>query len=262
MSILDEIFASKRLEVAAAQQQRPLEEVRRLAESAAPALPFAAALRRPSLQAPVRLIAEVKCASPSRGLLAAHFDPIQLATIYQQNGAAAISVLTDAPYFKGALLYLEQIAALQPRLPLLRKDFIYAPYQVYEGRAAGADAILLIAAHLERQQLADLHALARALGMDALVEVHNAGEVEQALAVSPTLVGINNRDLHDFKVDLDTCLRLRATIPPGVTVVAESGIHTAADVSRLAAAGMDAMLVGEALVTAADTAQKIRSLLP
>ena len=262
MSILDEIFASKRLEVEAAQKQRPLVEVRRMAESAAAALPFAGALRRPSLQAPLRLIAEVKCASPSRGLLAAHFDPIQLATIYQQNGAAAISVLTDARYFKGALLYLEQIAALQPRLPLLRKDFIYDPYQVYEGRASGADAILLIAAYLDLQQLADLHALVCALGMDALVEVHNGDELEQALTVSPTLVGINNRDLHDFKVDLDTCLRLRASIPSSVTVVAESGIHSAADVSRLAAAGMDAMLVGEALVTAADTALKIRSLLP
>jgi indole-3-glycerol phosphate synthase len=261
MSILDEIFATKHIEVAAARKQRPLVEMRRLAEAAMPALPFATALRRPAPQAPLRLIAEIKCASPSRGLLSAHFDPIQLATLYQQNGAAAISVLTDETYFKGSLLYLQQIAALQLGLPLLRKDFIDDPYQIYEGRAAGADAILLIAAYLAPAQLADLQTLAAELGMAALVEVHNLTELEQALAVSPLLVGINNRDLRDFKVDLNTCLQLRASIPPGVTVVAESGIHTAADVSRLALAGIDAMLVGEALVTAADTALKIRSLL-
>ena len=261
MDILDQIFATKRQEVAAAQKQRPLAEMRRRAESAAPARPFAAALLRPSSQAPLRLIAEVKCASPSRGLLAEHFDPVHLAALYQQNGAAAISVLTDETYFKGSLLYLEQIAALQPRLPLLRKDFIYDPYQVYEGRAAGADAVLLITAHLDPRQLADLQSLAEELGMAALVEVHNAAELEQALALSAALVGINNRDLHDFKVDLDTCLRLRPAIPPGVTVVAESGIHTPADVARLAAAGLVAMLVGEAIVTAPDPAEKIRSLL-
>ena len=257
MTILDEIFATKRLEVAASLKLHPLAEVRSAAEKAVPALAFTAALRRP----PLRLIAEVKCASPSRGLLAEHFDPIQLATLYQQNGASAISVLTDETYFKGSLRYLEQIAALQPRLPLLRKDFMYDPYQVYEGRAAGADAILLIAAYLQPSQLADLHALALELGMAALVEVHDAAELEQALRLSPQLVGINNRDLRDFKVNLQTCLDLRKTIPNGVTVVAESGIHTADDVARLAEAGMDAMLVGEAIVTAPDPAQKIRSLL-
>ena len=261
MTILDKIFATKHLEVAASLKLRPLAQVRRDAEQAPPALAFVKALRRPAPRAPLRLVAEVKCASPSRGLLVDHFDPLHLAALYQQNGAAAISVLTDETYFKGSLSILEQIAAIQPRLPLLRKDFIYDPYQVYESRAAGADAVLLIAAHLQPGLLADLLAQVQNLGMAALVEVHTAAELEQALCFAPRLVGINNRDLHDFKVDLQICLDLRRAIPPGVTVVAESGIHTAADVARLAEAGMDAMLVGEALVTAPDPAQKIRSLL-
>ena len=261
MDILDEIFAHKRDEVAAARRLTPLAEVRRRAEQTAAALPFANALRRPSAEAPLRLIAEVKCASPSRGLLAPHFDPPALAHTYQQAGAAAISVLTDEKYFKGSLAYLQQIAALTPRLPLLRKDFILDAYQVYEGRAAGADAILLIAAYLEPALLADLYALTVSLGMTALVEVHNATELEKALALNPTLLGINNRNLHDFSVCLDTCLSLRALVPAEVVVVAESGIHNAVDVTRLKTGGLDAMLVGEALVTAPDPALKIKELL-
>jgi indole-3-glycerol phosphate synthase len=261
MTILDEIFAEKRLEVAARKQARPPVEVRRQAEAAAPALAFTQALKRESPASSLRLIAEAKCASPSRGLLAADFDPLRLAALYKQGGAAAISVLTDEKFFRGSLAYLEQIAALDARLPLLRKDFIYDPYQVYEGRAAGADAILLIAAYLEPQQLLDLHALVVGLGMAALVEVHDRAELEKVLAISPTLVGINNRDLRDFKVDLGVCLELRAFVPPQVTVVAESGIHCRADADRLAEAGIDAILVGEALVTSADPAEKIRSLV-
>lgn len=260
MTILDEIFAHKQGEVATRIQERPLSEVRRQAEAAAPALPFAAALRRPAADLPLRLIAEVKCASPSRGRLALDFDPIRLARAYQQNGATAISVLTDEKYFQGSLDYLQQIAALHLQRPLLRKDFIFDPYQVFEARAAGADAILLIAAHLELNQLRDLNALAVGLGMDALIEVHNPAELDQALQVSPILLGINNRDLHDFSVNLETSLCLRPSIPAGIVVVAESGIHTPTDVARLAAAGIDAMLVGEALITAPDLVQKIRSL--
>jgi indole-3-glycerol phosphate synthase len=260
VTILEEIFAHKRVEVERQRSLRPLTEVRASAEKTAGALNFTAALRRAEGQRPA-LIAEVKCASPSRGLLAASFDPIGLAQTYQQNGASAISVLTDERYFKGSLAYLSQIAALQPRLPLLRKDFILDPYQVYEARAAGADALLLIAAYLEPGLLADLHALTGELGMAALVEVHSEGEMETALkSCQPGLLGINNRDLRDFSVSLATTWRLAPLAPAGACLVAESGIHTPADVEDVMTAGIDAVLVGEALVTAAEPAAKVRSL--
>ncbi len=285
MSILDEIFAHKREEVARLKQTRPLVEVRAEAERAPPPLDFIAALRdgasRPTL------IAEVKRASPSRGLLARDFDPVRLARTYQENGAAAISVLTDARYFMGHIDHLRQISInlsakaeigglsplsndgedalqtgshLSPRLPLLRKDFLFDPYQLYEARAAGADAALLIVAGLEPALLRDLHALGCALGMAPLVEVHNAEELEVALTCRPMLIGVNNRDLRDFSVNLETTFRLRELIPREVCMVAESGIHTPEEVARLAGAGVDAILVGEALVTAPDVAAKVRSL--
>jgi len=260
VTLLAEIFAHKRGEVQQQRSLRPLAAVRAAAEQAAPPRDFSAALRRGPAQRPA-LIAEVKCASPSRGVIAADFDALALARIYAQNGASAISVLTDARYFKGALAYLEQIAALPARPPLLRKDFLFDPYQVYEARAAGADAVLLIAAALEPACLAELHALATGLGMAALVEVHAQAELEQALrACNPALLGINNRDLRDFTVNLDTTLRLRPLVPAGVCLVAESGIRTPEDVARLAAAGVDAVLVGEALVAAADVAAQVRSM--
>ncbi len=264
MTVLDEIFAHKHTEVEQARSLHPLAEVRAAAAQAAPARDFTGALRRspaPGGTPRPALIAEVKCASPSRGVMVTDFDPLALARIYTQNGASAISVLTDVRYFKGSLTYLEQIAALPERPPLLRKDFLFDSYQVYEARAAGADAILLIASALEPARLADLHTLAHELGMAALVEVHSEEELEQALrACQPGLVGINNRDLRDFTVNLETTLRLRPLAPTGVCLVAESGIRTPADVSRLAAAGIDAVLVGEALVSAADIAAKVRSL--
>ncbi len=207
----------------------------------------------------VTLIAEVKCASPSRGLLSPDFDPLKLAATYAANGAAAISVLTDERYFKGHLDYLRQIRQAQA-IPLLRKDFICDPYQVYEARAAGADALLLIAAELDLSQLADLQALTHSLGMAALVEVHNLPELETALQSGARLIGINNRNLHTFQVSLETSQELRPLIPAEICVVAESGIHSAADVARLAAINIQAVLVGEALVTAADTAAKVREL--
>lgn len=260
MNILDEIFEHKALEVADQKRACPPEEVRRLAEKAPPALDFIGTIRRGPGQRPA-LIAEVKKASPSRGLLAADFDPLRLAGLYRDNGASAISVLTETRYFLGSLDILRQIAAAVPRLPLLRKDFIFDPYQVFEARAAGADAILLIAAHLKLESLASLHALANDLGMAALVEVHSQAELEMALAACrPALLGINNRDLVDFTVDLETTARLRPLAPSSACVVAESGIHAPADVDRLAACGIDAILVGEALVTAPDPAAKIRSL--
>ncbi len=258
MSILADIFAHKRQEVEECQAAVPLKQVQAGAAEADPPLDFVAALR--AARPHPALIAEVKHASPSRGLLAPAFDPLRLARIYAENGAAAISVLTDERYFGGSLAHLSQIAGCRPRLPLLRKDFIADPYQVYEARAAGADSVLLIAAHLSRAQLASLRALAEELGMAALVEVHNVVELESALDCRARLIGINNRDLADFSVDLETALRLRPRIPAGVCVVAESGIHTAADVARLSGAGIDAVLVGEALVTAPDVAAAVRDL--
>jgi indole-3-glycerol phosphate synthase len=261
MTILDEIFAAKHVEVRQRNRLIPLVEIRRRAEAAPPPHDFAGALCRPTAQSPLRLIAEIKRASPSRGTLSKDFNALRLATVYRDNGAAAISVLTDEKYFQGSLDILEKVAALPARPPLLRKDFLYDPYQVYEARAAGGDAVLLIAAALDTQQLADLSALARELKMAALVEVHNQVELEAALSCCPALIGVNNRDLRTFEVSLDTCLRLRPLIPAGTLAVAESGIHTHQDVEQLAQAGFDAMLVGEKLVTAVDPAAALRDLL-
>lgn len=259
MSILAEIFAHKREEVAARKQACPLEEIRRRAELSPPARGFTTALRERAGAWPA-LIAEIKRASPSRGRLSGETDPLRLARVYSENGAAAISVLTDEKYFQGSLADLRQVACLEGRPPLLRKDFMCDSYQVYEAREAGADAVLLIAASLDGALLADLHALATELGLAALVEVHSREEIDRALTVEPALLGINNRNLRDFTVHLETTLDLRRHIPPGVCLVAESGIHTAEDVRRLAQAGIDAILVGEALVTAADPAARVREL--
>ncbi len=237
----------------------PLQAVRVAAEQAALPLDFLAAVRRPPGERP-RLIAEVKCASPSKGLLVADFDPLRLARIYQENGAAAISVLTDERFFRGSLEHLRAVSALRPGLPTLRKDFILEEYQVYEARTAGASAVLLIAACLDGPRLRALREQAEALGLSALVEAHDQPELEAALASGARLVGINNRDLHTFTTSLETTLRLRPLVPAGVIVVAESGIHTRADVDRLASCDIDAVLVGEALVTAADVAAKVREL--
>ena len=217
------------------------------------------------------LIAEVKRASPSKGVLRSDFDPVQLATTYAANGATAISVLTDAPFFQGNLAYITQIRSQlvsylndsdQPcRVPLLRKDFIVHPYQVYEARAAGADALLLIAAIVSDDELVDLLSFTRAQGMTALVEVHDREELMRVLPLGPRLVGVNNRNLRDFSVNLDTCLKLRSLVLPDVCFVAESGIQTRADMERLAAAGVDAALIGEALVTAPDVGTKVRELI-
>lgn len=259
MTILDEIFAHKREEVAARKRVCPLDEIRRKAEAAVPGLDFVAALRSQPAGWPA-LIAEIKRASPSRGRLVENFDPLRLAQVYRENGAAAISVLTDEKFFEGSLDYLRQVAGLPGRPPLLRKDFVCDPYQVYEAREAGADAVLLIAAYLEHAVLGDLQALANQLGMAALVEVHSRAEIDRVLAFNPSLVGINNRDLRDFSVHLETTLSLRPAVPSGVCLVAESGIHTPEDVGKLALAGIDAILVGEALVTTADPAARVRSL--
>lgn len=254
--ILDTIVAHKRRELEHLKGRQPLATVRAAAEDAPPPADFATALAAPGVQ----LIAEIKRASPSKGVFQADLDPVAQAQIYVENGASAISVLTDEHFFRGSLEDLRAVKRAYPTVPALRKDFLIDPYQVYEARAAGADAVLLIVAILDDNQLRDLLALTCELGMDGLVEVHDEAELSRALNVAARVIGINNRDLRDFTVDLRTTERLHPLIPDGTIIIAESGIHTAADVQRLARAGVDAILVGEALVTAPDTAARVREL--
>lgn len=256
-SILDEIVASKRREVAAARLRMPLQEMEDQAASAPPVRDFRAALAGPG---PIQLIAEVKKASPSAKVIRADFDPIAIARAYQGHGAACLSVLTDVPFFQGHLSYLARIRA-SVAIPLLRKDFIIDEYQVVEARLAGADAILLIAEILDDETLARLLARARGLGMAALVEFHEEANLPRVLASGADLVGINNRDLRRFVTDLDLTLRLRPQIPPDVLLVSESGIRTRADVERLEAAGVSAILVGESLMRADDIGLAVEQLL-
>jgi indole-3-glycerol phosphate synthase len=256
-SILDEIVASKRREVAAARLRMPLEEMQVQAAAAPPVRDFQAALRGPG---PIQLIAEVKKASPSARVIRADFDPIAIARIYQAHGAACLSVLTDVPYFQGHLSYLARIRA-SVAIPLLRKDFIIDEYQVVEARLAGADAILLIAEILDDATMVRLLERARELGMSALVEFHDEANLPRVLAAGADLVGINNRDLRRFVTDLEQTLRLRDRIPHVVTLVSESGIRTRRDVKRLEAAGVSAILVGEALMRADDIGLAVERLL-
>ncbi len=259
MSILHEIFAHKRRELVEVRSKTPAKALRaRIADLPAPP-DFAAALRDAQRPAP-RLIAEIKRRSPSRGLLRADFDPVALARAYAAHGAAAISVLTDDHYFGGSLAILQQLAELNLGAPLLRKDFLFDPYQILEARAAGASALLLIVAMLTDAQLREMLAATRAAGLAALVECHTAEEMERAMAAGATIIGVNNRNLHTFQVDLQTCLQLRPLAPPETIFVAESGIHTPEDVALLARADVDAMLVGESLVVADDPGDKIRNL--
>jgi len=206
------------------------------------------------------VIAEVKKASPSRGVIRADFDAVAIACAYAAAGAAAISVLTEARFFQGQPAHLEAIRAAV-HVPLLRKDFIFDPYQLVEARAWGADAALLIVAMLDDAQLAELHAAGAGLGLDLLVEVHTADEVERAVAAGATLIGVNNRDLRTFVTALETAVRLRPLIPAGSVTVAESGINGAADIVRLRAAGYDAFLVGESLMRAPDPGAALAALL-
>lgn len=254
MTILSEIFEYKRAEVAAQKQAVPLPELLEQVEAARPPLNFAAALRR---QGHVALIAEVKKGSPSRGVMVKDFDPLKLAKTYAANGAAAISILTDEKYFGGSLDYLRQIANLNLGIPLLRKEFICDFYQIYEARAAGADAILFIVAELSDHQLVIFQNLARKLGLTALVEVHTAYELTRALRCNAQVIGINNRNLHDFTVSLETTRRLRPTLPPHIIAVAESGLSQPSDLMGL---NVDAILVGEALVRSENLADKVRQL--
>jgi len=264
MSLLAKILDQKRLEIAALDAQA----LRRAAEQSPTPRDFLAAIQRRRFGTHPSLIAELKRASPSKGLLAPHLDLLQVANIYTQNGAAAISVVTDEKFFMGSLQPLGELRARDLTrdpshvTPLLRKDFILHETQLYQSRAHGADAVLLIAAALPDDALfADLHACAQSLGLTVLVEVHDEAETERALKLpNIQLIGINNRDLATFEVSLTTTERLRPQIPAEITVVAESGIFTAADVERLAKAHVDAILVGEALVTSEDIPAKVREL--
>ena len=256
-TILDEIVASKRREVAAARLRMPLDEMEVQAATAPPVRDFRAALAGPG---PIQLIAEVKKASPSARVIRADFDPIAIARAYQAHGAACLSVLTDVPYFQGHLSYLARIRA-SVALPLLRKDFLIDEYQVVEARLAGADAVLLIAEILDDDALVRLRKRAEGLGMAALVEFHDEANLGRVLDSGATLVGINNRDLHRFVTDLDQTFRLRDRIPPHVTLVSESGIRGRKDVERLEAAGVSAVLVGETLMRAADIGLAVERLL-
>ena len=256
--ILKEIVAAKRLDVERLKVERPVALLEELIEEQPAPLNMAGALWGES----VRIIAEVKRASPTKGLLRPSLDPSALATAYAENGAAAISVLTNEAYFQGSLADLDAVRAvsLPLRVPVLRKEFIFDPYQVYEARAHGADAILLIVAMLSLEQIGELLALSRSLQVQCLVEVHDEPELQTAVSAGAEIVGINNRDLRTFKTDLVVTERLAPMVPPGKIIVGESGISTREHVGRLRKAGVDAVLVGESLVTATDPGAKLREL--
>ena len=249
--ILQKIVAVKRDEIAAARARRDLNSLRRDAESLGGLRDFIASLRSAIAAGRAGVIAEIKKASPSKGVLREHFAPAEIAASYERHGAACLSVLTDVQFFQGANAYLEAARAACS-LPALRKDFMVDAYQVFEARAMGADCILLIAAVLDNAQLADLEAQAHGLGMAVLVEVHDAAELDRALRLNTPLVGINNRNLRTFEVTLDTTLGLLKNVPPDRLPVTESGILGPADVQRLRAADVHAFLVGEAFMRAAD----------
>lgn len=262
MSILEQILRDKADEVAARRRRHPLAELRRQAHDFPRPRDFVAALRGDGTGNKIvpRVIAEVKKASPSKGVIRPDFDPVAIARTCAAHGAAALSVVTDAKYFQGQLSFLERIHQAVP-LPLLRKDFTVDAYQVYEARVAHADALLLIVAALEVSQLKELLALAHGLGMAALLEVHTVEELGRILPLRPRLVGINNRDLRTFHTDIETTLRLLPLIPPDVVVVSESGIDTAADITRMQEKGVHAFLIGESLMRAPDPGVKLRELL-
>jgi len=258
--ILRKIVATKREEVAAGKAARDLAALRREAEARGGQRDFVAALRGAAEARGAAVIAEVKKASPSKGVLRADFRPAEIAASYERHGAAALSVLTDAPFFQGSRKALEA-AREACALPVLRKDFMVDPWQLFEARAMGADCILLIAAILGDAELADFEATARSLGMAVLVEVHDRAELERALRLATPLIGINNRDLRTFEVSLDTTLAMLPAVPPERIVVSESGIHAPADVARLRAAGVRAYLVGEAFMRAPDPGAALASLI-
>ncbi|MGC4002419.1 MAG: indole-3-glycerol phosphate synthase TrpC [Pirellulales bacterium] len=257
MSVLDTIVAQKRLDVAAAKERRAESSVRDAAAAMPATRNFFHMLAQPG---PIKLIAEVKKASPSAGLIRADFDPVAIARTYERHGATCLSVLTDEHFFQGRLDYLTNVRAAVG-IPVLRKDFIIDKYQLYEARAAGADAVLLIAECLNDCDLRSLHNEAVALGLTPLVELYDEANLPRVFDAGATLIGVNNRDLRTMVTDLDHCLRLRDKIPDQCVYVAESGIKTHADVERLTAAGVDAILVGESLMRQPDIGAAVDALL-
>jgi len=254
--ILQKIVENKREEVARHKEILPLGELRQMLADRPPTRDFEGAIRDRGCA----VIAEVKRSSPSKGLIREDFNPIEIAGIYADNGASAISILTERKFFEGNAAYVPQIRRAV-RLPLLRKDFIIDPYQINETRVLGADALLLIARLLEAGELRDFIGLASELGLAALVEVHDAADMEKAVSSGARIVGINNRDLATFRTDLDVSIRLARRIPKGITVVSESGIGSRGDIEKLMEAGIHAFLVGESLMREKDVGKKLRELL-
>lgn len=257
MTILDKIVATKRQEIAAAKVAVSEDDLRARIENAPPPRGFFGAI---AAEGPIKLIAEVKKASPSKGVIRRDFQPVEIATAYAAHGAACISVLTDEPFFQGSLDDLRDIRAAV-EVPLLRKDFILDPYQLLEARAAGADAVLLIAECLDDCHLRSLHNGAIELGMTPLVELYEPENLPRVLQAGAELIGVNNRDLRTFEVDLEHTIRLRKEIPPECLVVGESGIHGPDDVRRLEDAGINAILVGEHLMASQDIGAAVEKLL-
>lgn len=254
---LKEIISYKKEELIEARRERPLSDIKSMSRDAEPARGFGVALSRPG---GIKLIAEVKKASPSKGVIREDFDPVRIARTYEDSGASCISVITEKKFFQGSLDYLGMIRKAVG-LPLLRKDFIIDEYQIFEARAAGADAILLISACLERSQIQDFLGIASDLGLDVLVESHTPKELDKALSGGAMLIGINNRDLATFSVSLETTFGMLKDIPDDRTVVSESGISSREDVARLEQAGVDAVLVGEALMREKEIGKKVKELL-
>lgn len=257
--VLQRILATKREEIAAAKRAIPAHEIEARARAAAPARDFVGAIRAKRAAGGAAVIAEIKRASPSKGLLRENFDPAAIARSYEAGGAACLSVLTDRQFFQGAPEHLGAARAACA-LPALRKDFVLEPYQVYEARALGADCILLIAAALAPDAMRELEEVARELGMAVLIEIHDAAELDAALTLRTPLLGVNNRNLRTFETRLETTLELLPSVPSERIVVAESGILARADAQRLMRAGVSAFLVGEAFMRAAEPGRALREL--
>lgn len=263
-TILDRIVADKREELVLRQREEPIEALREKARRFDQTVPFASALRGDGL----RLIAEIKKASPAKGMLDLHLEPLSRARTYAAGGAAAISILTETHHFLGKLDFLEAVrigldrGSQAKRPALLRKDFLFDPYHVYEAKAYGADALLLIVAILPDDSLTELIALTHELCLEALVEVHNEAELERAVAAGAEVIGINNRDLRTFHTSIDVTERLMPLVPEGMVIVSESGLSSREDAVRVRRLGVDAVLVGEALMTSADVAATMRDFMP